>query len=266
MDPLVITVASTNVNWTKKDNPYMPETPEEIAEDIIKAAHEGAAVAHIHARDEKGNTTFDPKYYRKIIEYARKQCDIIIQISTGGPPASVEEKLAPIRELLPAMASLNIRGTPEEIEYTATTMRDLGVVPIIEAFDMEMIATANTLIERGLVKQPAHFELVFDLVSESDKSVLEDYDEMVKRIKEMSPGSIWSRNRGAHNQFALDAMTITLGGHIRVGLEDNLFLTGGQLAKGSFEFVKRVVHLSAELNRKIATAHEAKELFKVIHE
>lgn len=265
MDPLVITVASTNINWTKKDSPYMPETPEEIAEDIIKASEEGAAVAHIHARDEKGNVTFDPEYYGKIIEKVQKHSDVIIQISTGGPPVPVEEKLAPIRELRPHMASLNIKGSAEEIEYTANTMRELEVIPVIEAFNIDMIETANGLIEKGLINQPAHFELVFDLVSDSDKSVLEDYDEMVQRIKAILPGSIWSRNRGAHNQCALDVATIMLGGHTRVGLEDNLFLTRGQLAQSSAEFVKRVVHLSGELSRKIATVEEAKELFKIIH-
>lgn len=265
MDPLVITVASTNVNRTKRDSPYMPETPAEIAKDIIKASEQGAAVAHIHARDEQGNATFEPKYYRKITEQVREHCDIIIQISTAGPPGPVENKLFPVRELHPDMASLNIRGTPEEIEYTAHVLKELEVVPIIEAFNMEMIETANTLIRRGLVEQPAHFELVFDLVSESDKNLLEDYHEMIRRIKALFPGSIWSRNRGAHNQFALDVMTIMLGGHIRVGLEDNLFLTRGQLARSSADFVKRVVHLSSELNRKVATVQEAKELFKIIH-
>jgi 3-keto-5-aminohexanoate cleavage enzyme len=265
MDPLVITVASTNINWTKKDSPYMPETPEEIAEDIINASEEGAAVAHIHARDEKGNITFDPNYYGRIIEKVQKHSNVITQISTGGPPAPVEDKLAPVRELRPHMASLNIKGSSEEIEYTANTMRELEVVPVIEAFNIDMIETANTLIERGLIVQPAHFELVFDMVSDSDKSVLEDYDEMVQRIKAIFPGSIWSRNRGAHNQFAMDVITIMLGGHIRVGLEDNLFLTRGQLAQSSAEFVKRVVRLSQELNRRVATVKEARDLFRIVH-
>ncbi len=265
MDPLVITVASTNINWTKKDSPYMPETPEEIAEDIINASEEGAAVAHIHARDEKGDVTFDPNYYGRIIERVQKHSNVIIQISTGGPPVPVEEKLAPIRELRPHMASLNIKGSAKEIEYTANTMRELEVVPVIEAFNIDMIETANTLIERALIRQPAHFELVFDLVSDSDKGVLEDYDEMVQRIKAMFPGSIWSRNRGAHNQFAMDVITIMLGGHIRVGLEDNLFLVRGELAQSSAEFVKRGVHLAAELDRKVASVEEAKQLFKIIH-
>ncbi|MFB0505121.1 MAG: 3-keto-5-aminohexanoate cleavage protein [Thermodesulfobacteriota bacterium] len=265
MVPLVITVASTNVNRTKKDSPYMPEKPEEIAEDIIKGSEEGAAVAHIHARDENGNATFDPEYYRRIIEQVRKHCDVIIQISTGGPPAPVEEKLAPIRDLRPHMASLNIRGSAEEIEYTANTMRELEVIPVIEAFNIDMIETANTLIERGLITQPAHFELVFDLVRDADKTVLEDYDEMVQRVKAMFPGSIWSRNRGAHNQWALDVITIMLGGHIRVGLEDNLFLEPEQLAKDSAEFVKRAIRLSQELNRRVATVQEARDLFRIVH-
>jgi 3-keto-5-aminohexanoate cleavage enzyme len=88
---------------------------------------------------------------------------------------------------------------------------------------------------------------------------------MIRRIKALFPGSIWSRNRGAHNQFALDVMTIMLGGHIRVGLEDNLFLTGGQLAQSSAEFVKRTKRLCAELDRRVATVQEARKLFKIVH-
>lgn len=265
MEPLIITVASTNTKWTKKDSPYMPETPEEIADDIVKAYREGAAVAHIHARDENGKVTFDPKYFRKIVERVRKQCNIIIELSTAGPSVTVEEKLAPIRELLPDRASLNIRGSNEEIEYTARVMEELGVVPVIEAFNLEMIEAANTLIKKGLIKQPAHFELVFDLVSESDKSVLEDYSELLKRIGLIHPGSLWSRNRGAANQFALNVMTIMLGGHIRVGLEDNLFIVRGELAQSSAEFVKRVQKLSRALNRNVATVEEAKQLFGISH-
>jgi 3-keto-5-aminohexanoate cleavage enzyme len=265
MDPLIITVASTNTKWSKKDSPYMPETPEEIADDIVKAYREGAAVAHIHARDENGKVTFDPRYFRIIVERVRKQCDILIELSTAGPSVTVEQKLAPIRELLPDRASLNIRGSIEEIEYTARVMEELGVVPVIEAFNEEMIATANTLIRKGLIKQPAHFELVFDLVNESDKSVLEDYGELFKRIGLLHPGSIWSRNRGAANQFALNVMTIMLGGHIRVGLEDNLFITERELAQSSAEFVKNVQILSRALHRNVATVEEAGQFFKIGH-
>jgi 3-keto-5-aminohexanoate cleavage enzyme len=265
MDPLIITVASTNIKWTKKDSPYVPETPEEIAEDILKAYREGATVAHIHARDEQGKVTFDTRYFRKIVELVRKESDILIELSTGGPSAPVEEKLAPIRALRPDHTSLNIRGSAEEIEYSANVMKKLGVIPVIEAFNIEMIETANTLIRREVIKQPAHFELVFDLESESSRSVLEDYDEMLRRIKALHPGSIWSRNRGAHNQFALDVMTIMLGGHIRVGLEDNLFMAKGKLAQNSGEFVKRVKSLAQALNRKVATVEEVRRFSRDNH-
>jgi 3-keto-5-aminohexanoate cleavage enzyme len=144
-------------------------------------------------------------------------------------------------------------------------MKKLGVIPVIEAFNIEMIETANTLIRREVIKQPAHFELVFDLESESSRSVLEDYDEMLRRIKALHPGSIWSRNRGAHNQFALDVMTIMLGGHIRVGLEDNLFMAKGKLAQNSGEFVKRVKSLAQALNRKVATVEEVRRFSRDNH-
>ncbi|MGQ9645483.1 MAG: 3-keto-5-aminohexanoate cleavage protein [Thermodesulfobacteriota bacterium] len=126
MDPLIITVASTNIKWTKKDSPHVPKTPEEIAEDILKAYREGATVAHIHARDEHGRVTFDTKYFRKIVELVRKESDILIEFSTGGPPAPIEEKLALIEELFPGHASLNIRGSIEGIEYLAKVMKGLG--------------------------------------------------------------------------------------------------------------------------------------------
>ncbi len=264
MEPLVITVASTNVNWTKQNSRFMPETPEEIAKDIILGYREGAAVAHIHARDEEGRPTFETIHFRKIVDLVRKECDIIIQLSTGGPPAPVEQKLAPIQELRPEMASFNIRGNLEEIEYNAKIMKELGVVPVIEAFNTEMIQTASRLIQRGLIDQPAHFELVFDLVSDSKKDVVEDCEEMFQRIKMLPPGSIWSRNRGAHNQLALDVLTLVLGGHVRVGLEDNLFLKRRKLARNSAQFVKRVCKLSKMLGRKIATVEEAKRLFNIV--
>jgi len=211
MDPLIIKVASTNVNWTKKDSPYVPETPEEIAKDILEAYREDATIAHIHARNEYGKATFDTKYFKKIVEMVRKESDTLIELSTGGPPAPVKEKLAPILELRPDYASLNIRGIIEEIEYSAKVMEEIGVIPVIEAFNIEMIETSKTLIKKGMIKQPACFELVFNLISDSSRNVLDDYDEMLRRLKALPPGSIWSRNRGAHNQFALDVMTIMLG-------------------------------------------------------
>jgi len=262
MDKLIITVAPTNTKWFKKDNPNMPETPEEIAADAIAAYREGAVIAHIHARDENGMETFETEYFRKIVEKIRSETDMIIQLSTAGAAATYQEKLIPIRELGSDMASLNIRGSDEEIEYNAAFMKEHGIVPIIEAFDMGMIEKANTLIERGLVQKPAHFELVFDLESEPGKTLLDDIDELSKRARALYPGSIWSRNRGAHNQFALDSLTIQLGGHIRVGMEDNLFITPGHHAANSTAFVKRVKKLCQTFDREIATVREARELLQ----
>lgn len=262
MEKIIITVAPTNTKWFKKDNPHMPETPEEIAQDAIAAYREGAVIAHIHARDENGRTTFETTYFRQIVDRIRAETDMIIQLSTAGAAASYQEKLIPIRELGSDMASLNIRGSDEEIEYNAAFMKDNGIVPIIEAFDMGMIEKANHLIETGRVRQPAHFELVFDLEGDSGKNFLDDMDELSRRVRALYPGSIWSRNRGAHNQFALDAVTILLGGHIRVGMEDNLSISPGQNAAGSAEFVRRVKKLCEMFGRQIATVEEARKLLQ----
>ncbi len=262
MEKLIITVATTNTKWFKTDNPNMPQTPDEIARDAIEAFKEGAVVAHIHARDENGRITFETKYFRKIVEKIRAETDMIIQLSTAGASVSYKEKLVPILELESEMASLNIQGSDEEIEYNARFMRDHGIVPIIEAFDMDMIKKANRLIEKGLVDQPAHFELVFDLVSRPDKPLIEDIDELLKRIKAIWPDSVWSRNRGAKHQFELDALTIMLGGHIRVGMEDNLYIVPGRLASGSAEFVKRVKHLCKIYGRELASPVDARKIFQ----
>ncbi len=260
MEKLIITVAPTNTKWFKKDNPNMPETAAEIAADVIDAYHEGAVIAHIHARDENGRESFKVEHFKEIVDRVRGETDMIIQLSTGGSPAPYKEKLIPIYELKSDMASLNIRGSDEEIEYNAAFMKDNGIIPIIEAFDLGMIEKANRLIERGLVEQPPHFELVFDLVDTSEKPLLDDIDELSKRVRAIWPGSIWSRNRGAHNQFQLDAVTVLLGGHIRVGMEDNLFIAPGRKASGSAQFVRRVKRLCDLFEREVATVEEAKTL------
>lgn len=262
MEKLIITVAPTNTKWFKSDNPHMPQTPAEIAQDAIEAFKEGAVVAHIHARDENGQMTFETKYFRKIVERIRAETDMIIQLSTAGAKVPYKKKLEPILSLKSDMASLNIQGPDEEIEYNAKFMKDHGIVPIIEAFDMGMIEKANQLIEKGLVDQPAHFELVFDIESKPGKSLIEDFDELSRRIKALWPGSSWSRNRGAKHQFELDALSIMLGGHLRVGMEDNLFISKDKLATGSAQFVKRVKNLCKIYSREIASVSETKKIFQ----
>lgn len=258
MKKLIITVAPTNTKWFKKDNPNMPETPKEIAADAIEAYHAGAVIAHIHARDESGRMTFETEFFRQIVERIRAETDMIIQLSTAGAATTYKEKLVPVLKLKSDMASLNIKGTDEEIEYNAKFMKEHGIIPIIEAFDIRMIEKANALIEKGIVKSPAHFELVFDLEQNADKSLIDDTDELSRRVRALYPGSIWSRNRGAHNQFALDAFTILLGGHIRVGMEDNLFIAKDRYASDSAEFVRRVKKLAEVFGREIATVKETR--------
>jgi len=188
---------------------------------------------------------------------------MIIQLSTFGT-VSYEEKMIPIRELRPDMACLNMKCSLEEIEFSAKIMKELGIIPVfeIETSDVGAIERANQLIERSLIEQPAHFDLAFDKENIPGKSLLDNFDDLSKRIKTLWPGSIWSRARGAQNQFELDAMTILLGGHVRVGLEDNLYILPNQLAESSAQFSRRVRELSSKLSREVATVEEARRLIR----
>lgn len=256
MDSLIITVASTGGKWTKNDSPYVPMTPKQIVRDVVEAYGAGASVAHIHARDEQGNPSFDLKYFAYIIENIRKQCPILIQMITGFLEGQVKEKMVPILELKPDMATLNIKGPTNEVCMAAEMMKRFDVKPVIEAIDISMIEATKEFIKKGILEEPIFFETVFDLERKDPRPIILDLEELVSRIKAMPKGRIWSITRGCENQLPLGIMAILLGGHVRVGLEDNLYLDSKYLAKSSSQFVHRIVDQAGSLGRKIASVND----------
>ena len=263
MDELIITVASTGGKWKKIDSPYVPMTPEQIIEDVIEAFEVGASLAHIHARDEEGNPSFDPKYFTKIIDPIRKRCPILIQISTGHLEGKIQDKMVPLLKLKPDMASLNIKGPIEQICMAAEIMKEHGVKPVIEAFDVSMIETSKEFIKGGILEGPLFYEMVFDREREKPRPIILDVEDLVSRIKAMPKESIWSITRGGDNQLTLGIMATLLGGHVRVGLEDNLYLDSQELAKSSSKFVHRIAGKAKGLGRKIASVDEARKILKL---
>lgn len=263
MDSLIITVASTGGKWKRDDSPYVPMTQEQIIVDIVEAFNEGASIAHIHARDDAGNQTFDPKYFANIIENVKKQCPILIQISTGFLEGQIKEKMVPLLELHPDMASLNIKGTIDEVCMAAEKMKYFGVKPVIEAFDLSMIETSKELIKKGIVEGPVFYETVFDLERKAPVPVISDFEELISRLKAMPKERIWSITRGCDNQLSLGIMAILLGGHVRVGLEDNLHFDSQNMAKSSSQFVRRIVDNARSIGRKIASVDETRNILKL---
>ena len=237
MEKLIITAAICGAEVTKEHNPAVPYTVEEIAREAESAYKAGASIIHLHVREDDGTPTQDKERFRKCIEAIREKCpDVIIQPSTGGAVGMTDlERLQPT-ELHPEMATLDCGtcnfGGDEVFVNTENTIKNFGkiliergVKPEIEVFDKGMIDYAIRYQKQGFIQKPMHFDFVLGV------------------------------------QMA--ALAIVMGGHVRVGFEDNVYIDRGVLAKSNGELVERVVRLAKELGREIATPDEARQILSL---
>jgi 3-keto-5-aminohexanoate cleavage enzyme len=270
MDPLVITVAPVGAEVTRAQTPYIPLTPQEIADDCYRAWNEGASVAHIHARDKEGNATQDPDVYREIIGLVRAKTDMIIQVSTGGAVGmTVQDRIGPV-SLKPEMATLTC-GTVNfgdgvfanslgDMETFARAIREAGVRPEFEVFDAGMIENARRLSLKKLIDLPGHFDFVMGVpggISGDPRNLMH----LVSLLPQ--DGSTWTVAGIGRYQLPLGTMAIVLGGNVRVGFEDNVFYSRGVLAKSNAELVARMARLAAELERPVAKPAEARKILRL---
>lgn len=268
MDKLIITAALTGAETTKEANPALPVTPEEIAEAAYQCREAGASIVHLHARTPDGSSTQDPKVFGEIISAIRQRTDIIIQVSTGGAVGMTpEERLQPV-QLNPEMATLSTGSvnfgedlfvnTMEEIRTFARTMIAKGVKPEIEAFDSGMVQNALTLVKEGILELPLHFDFVLGV-----PGAMPGTPEALMYMRSLLPaGCTWTVAGIGRTELPLGAMAIILGGHVRVGFEDNIYYKRGQLAESNAQLVQRMVRLAEELGREVATPEEAR---KILH-
>lgn len=266
MEKLIITAALTGAEVTKDIQPSLPVSPDEIAEAAYECYKAGASIVHIHARDEEGNPTQSFEVYKEIKEKIEAKCNVIVQPSTGGATwHTPEERLQPV-ELKPEMATLScgtcnfgnevFMNSGEYIEKFAIRMQELGVKPEIEVFERGMIENAKRLIKKGLLKEPAHFDFVLGVPGACPGT-----PEDLMHMKSCLPaGSTWTVAGIGRSETPLATMAIILGGHVRVGFEDNVYYSKGILAKSNAELVERVVRLANELGRPVATPDETREL------
>lgn len=270
MDPLVITVAPVGAEVTRAHTPHIPLTPGEIAEECYRAWNEGASIAHIHARDENGNSTQDPAVYARIIELVRARTDLIIQISTGGAVGMTrEERVAPV-SLKPDMATLTcgtvnfgdgiFTNSLSDMEFFAQAIRENGVRPEFELFDVGMVENQRRLSAKKLVDLPGHFDFVMGVPGgiPGDPRNLTHFVSMIPQ-----DGSTWTVAGIGRHELSLGAMAVILGGHVRVGFEDNIYYSRGVLAKSNAELVSRMVRLAGELGRPVATPAEARKVLRL---
>jgi 3-keto-5-aminohexanoate cleavage enzyme len=269
MGKVIITAAVTGSRITRDVAPYIPITPEEIVQSSVDCWNAGASIVHIHVRDPKtGLGTQDVDLFRQVVGPLREKTDLLLCLTTSGIPGRnlpIEERLIPL-ELEPELASydagsINLGGTvfintPEFLEAAAKRMREKGVKPELEVFDVGMIVTCLRMRDQGYLEEPLHFQFVLGTPWGSPatpKSFLHMYEYLPKN-------STWSIIGIGKGHLPMSMIGLIMGGHIRVGMEDNIYYQKGVLAASNAQFVERIVRIAREYGREVATPREAREI------
>jgi uncharacterized protein (DUF849 family) len=264
----IITIAPTGAWPKKKQNPNVPITPEEIAEDVYECYKAGAAIAHLHMRDDNENGTMDKERFKKTVELIREKCDIVLNLTTSGDlDATDETRQAHLKELKPELASydagsMNWGNTslfinhPKFLEDLGITMKENGVKPEIEVFDSGMFYNAMYYLKKGVLEEPLHFQFVLGAPGGAAATV-----ENLVYLKSLIPdNSTWSALGIGAGHLPILYTTLALGGHVRVGMEDNLKYSKDDLAESNKQFVERAVRIIKEMNKEPATPDEARQI------
>lgn len=264
MEKLIITAALTGAEVTREQQPALPISPDEIAiaaEECVKA---GAAMVHLHARNADGTPTQDKETYRQIIAAVRQRCDVIIQVSTGGAVGMTPtERVAPVT-LAPEMATLSMGSVnfgddvfmnhPADMALFLRAMQDHGVKPELEIFDSGMLSTAGRWLQKGLLSTPLHLDFVLGVAG----GMAGTPQALMYLLAQLPAGCSWSVAGIGAAQLPLGTLAIVLGGHVRVGFEDNVFYRKGELAGSNAQLVARIARIGHELGRPPATPAEAR--------
>jgi 3-keto-5-aminohexanoate cleavage enzyme len=269
MQPCIITVAITGSVPRKEHNPAVPITLAEQLESTHEAYEAGAALVHVHVRNDDGSTTSDPDRFAAFQEGIRKLCpDIIVQFSTGGRSGRGSERGGMLVHR-PDMASLTTgscnfpdsiyENSPALITELADLMQAHGVKPEIEVFDLAMLYNAARYVEEGLLPRPLHVQFVLGVRNAlpAHRDILEFE---VAKLRELLPDSTWVAAGVGKDQLEVNRWSLEMGGHCRTGLEDNLRFDRGRLARSNAELVSRVAGLCERYGRRVASAARAREI------
>ena len=272
LPPLVINAALTGMVPRKKDSPHVPETPNEIAEDVERCVAAGASIVHLHARDERGDPTYRRDVYAEIVAAVRsRSADAIVCVSTSGRTfKTFEERSAVLGlegDLRPDMASLTLGSInfpreasvnePEMIRRLAETMQERGIVPELEIFDLGMLDYAHFLIERGALRPPYYFNVILGSLGTLAATPLN----LATVADRMPAGAAWAGGGIGRYQHSVTAMAVTMGGHVRIGLEDNLWLDDARSTLATNEqLVGRVAGVARAVGRDVADPPTARKL------
>ncbi|MBQ1715292.1 MAG: 3-keto-5-aminohexanoate cleavage protein [Firmicutes bacterium] len=268
MEKLIISCCICGAEVTKENNPAVPYTVEEIVREAKSAYDAGAALIHLHVRWDDGTPTQDKGRFQECVDAIRKVCpDVIIQPSTGGAVGMTDLERLQSTEITPTpeMATLdcgtcNFGGdeifinTDNTIANFGDIMKQRGIKPECEVFDKGMIDLALKAAKKGHIDYPMHFDFVLGV------QMTATVRDLVFMVGSIPPGSTWTATGIGKTCWDIVAATIALGGHVRVGFEDNVYMSKGVLAKSNGEMVERVVQMAKLMNREIATPDEARQI------
>ncbi len=270
--PLIVNLAPTGMVPTRRDSAALPVTPEAIATDAAACRALGASIVHLHARDTDGAPTWRPETYRVVIEQVRRQApDLIVCVSTSGRTFGAFEQRAAVLDLdgdaKPEMASLTLGSMnfptqasvnePSMIEALATRMQERGIVPELEVFDLGMLDFARYLIGRKVLRPPFYVNILLGSRGTLAATPLN----LALMVQALPDGATWAGAGIGRFQFPVNAMSITMGGHVRVGLEDSLFMDAAKSDPASnVALVERLVALGRAAGREPARPDQARAI------
>ncbi|MBW1660297.1 MAG: 3-keto-5-aminohexanoate cleavage protein [Deltaproteobacteria bacterium] len=297
MEKLILTAAITGAATVPSQTPYLPLTPQQIADSAIEAAEAGAAIVHIHARrPEDGMPSSDPEHFREIVTRIKEHSDVVICLTTGGSILmTVEERARVVPLFSPEMCSFNLgsinfalhtsiprikefkyewekpylekskdfvfKNTFQDFEYLCKIIRENGTKPELEIYDVGHLYNLDYLVRTKQLSFPLHLQFVMGVLG-AIRATPEDLIYLKNKAESLfgKENFTWSVIGIGAAQFSLSAMAINMGGHVRVGLEDNIYIKRGVLAKSNAELVEKAVELANAFHREIATPDDARRI------
>lgn len=283
---VMIACAVTGSADTPSKNPAVPVTPKQIADSAIEAARAGACIVHIHVRDpETTRPSMDPALYREVVDRVRSSdTDVLINLTTGpgarfvpdendplkgGPGTTLKaphERVRHVLELRPDICSLDMGSmnmsryvfinAVGHLEVMATAIRDAGVIPELEVFDTGQLLLAKSMIESGHIKPPGLFQICLGIAWGQPATPAA----MMYMHDQLPPNCTWFAFGISGQQFPMVAQTVVMGGHVRVGLEDNLYLQRGRLSPSNAALVEKAANIIELLGDEVATVQEARQM------
>ena len=289
MRKIIITCAVTGAADHTHLNPAVPISPEEIANECLAAYNAGAAIVHIHVRDPKtGKPSMEEALYKEVVDRIRQKNDDVIINLTTGPGARIvlgekdpldlgagttlttpEKRVLHIKNIKPDICSLDIGSfnfgphifvnTPDNVKEMAKRIAETGVKPELEVFDLGGVRQAKDLIKTDFIKKPYLFQICLGIPWAADSST----DIMMTMRNHLPNDAVWASFGISRNQLPMVAQSVLLGGHVRVGLEDNLYLSRGELAPGNAPLVERAVNIINNMGYTVASSNDAREILNI---